>query len=60
MVKRIKSEKMEAFPLNDGLEGMIIPVIDTVTDKGKPFFVHDNQDGKTRFLILITTKISDF
>lgn len=55
-VQNIRSKKIEAFPIQNGLEGMVIPEIYKKTDKDKQFLMYDSEDGKNRFLMFCTSK----
>lgn len=47
-VQKLRTQKMEAFPINGGLSGMVVPEIYKVTNKNKNFLLHNSDDGNNR------------
>lgn len=60
MVQNIRANKIDKFPITDGLCDMVIPPIYTVTNKNKQFLMYDSEDGKNRILMFSTTKNLSF
>lgn len=56
MVQSIRSQKEDHFPKFNDLSDLVIPEEYTFTIKGKPFLIHDSQDGKNRIIAFSTTK----
>lgn len=56
-IQRIKHNKIEAFPIYNGLEDLVIPDVYTKTYKDKPFLLYDDEDaGKNSFLMFSRKK----
>lgn len=56
IVQNVRQNNIQDFPVSMEIEGFIVPDLYKVTNKNKPFLLHDSNDGRNRFLLFSTNK----